>query len=318
MKERGGKLKNYISIDIGGTAIKYGIISEDGRIQKKEKMDTEAWKGGSAILEKVTAVAEQLREEWNPSGICISTAGMVDVERGEIFYAAPLIPDYAGTRFKEVLERRFSLPCEVENDVNCAGLAESISGAAKGASPALCLTIGTGIGGCILIDGKVFHGYSNSACEVGYMYLPDGIFQDTAASKSLVEKVEKQKKLQPGELNGKIIFDKAMAGDTECIYAIEEMADILGKGIANICYVLNPEVVILGGGIISRREYWKPLLIKALNKYLVSGIAEKTTLTFAEYENNAGMLGAFYNYRNRQKGKQSANEILRKNSDTDN
>lgn len=91
-----------------------------------------------------------------------------------------------------------------------------------------------------------------------------------------------------------------------------------GKGIANICYVLNPEVVILGGGIMSRREYWKPLLIKALNKYLVSGIAEKTTLTFAEYENNAGMLGAFYNYRNRQKGKQSANEILRKNSDTDN
>ena len=124
-------MKNYISIDIGGTAIKYGIISEDGRIQKKEKMATEAWKGGPAILEKVTAVAEQFREEWNPSGICISTAGMVDVERGEIFYAAPLIPNYAGTRFKEVLERRFSIPCEVENDVNCAGLAESISRSSK-------------------------------------------------------------------------------------------------------------------------------------------------------------------------------------------
>ena len=313
-------MKKYICIDIGGTAVKYGVIDENENFLIKKETPTKAGeRKGPGIMECIKKLTGECLEEFpEAEGIAVSTAGMVDPEKGEIFYSSPLIPEWTGTKIKDILEEEFHIPCEVENDVNCAGLAESMSGAGKNARICVCLTIGTGIGGCIVINKEIFYGFSNSACEVGYMYLPDGIFQDTAASKSLVEKVEKQKKLQPGELNGKIIFDKAMAGDTECIHAIEEMADILGKGIANICYVLNPEVVILGGGIMSRREYWKLLLIKALNKYLVSGIAEKTTLTFAEYENNAGMLGAFYNYRNRQKGKQSANEILRKNSDTDN
>ena len=301
MKERGGKLKNYISIDIGGTAIKYGIISEDGRIQKKEKMDTEAWKGGPAILEKVTAVAEQLREEWNPSGICISTAGMVDVERGEIFYAAPLIPDYAGTRFKEVLERRFSLPCEVENDVNCAGLAESISGAAKGASPALCLTIGTGIGGCILIDGKVFHGYSNSACEVGYMHMDGSDFQTLGAASILTKKVAARKGEAEEKWDGIAVFDRAEKGDKICVEAIDEMAEVLGRGIANICFVINPEVVVLGGGIMAQEAYLKERIETALKKNLVASMAEKTRLEFARHKNDAGMLGAFYHFCARQR-----------------
>lgn len=135
------------------------------------------------------------------------------------------------------------------------------------------------------------------------MYLLDGVFQNIGASSSLVRKVEKQKKLHHGELNGKMIFTKAKAGDEECVRAIEEMADILGQGIANICYVLNPEIVILGGGIMSQQEYWRPLIIEALNKYLISSIAEKTTLKFAEHGNNAGMLGAFYNYKDKHKEK---------------
>ncbi|MBZ4265788.1 ROK family protein, partial [Streptococcus pneumoniae] len=90
-----------------------------------------------------------------------------DPDKGEIFYAGPQIPNYAGTQFKKEIEGRFGIPCEIENDVNCAGLAEAVSGSGKGAGITLCLTIGTGIGGCLIIDGQIFHGFSNSACEVG-------------------------------------------------------------------------------------------------------------------------------------------------------
>ena len=162
--------KKYVSIDIGGTAIKYGIIDGTGRILTRSEMRTEAEKGGPSILKKAVGIVQELKSKEEISGICISTAGMVDTEKGEIFYSAPLIPNYAGTRFKEVMEETFGIPCEVENDVNCAGLAESESGSAKGSSSTLMLTIGTGIGGCIVLDHKVFHGFSNSACEVGYMH----------------------------------------------------------------------------------------------------------------------------------------------------
>ena len=142
----------YISIDIGGTAIKYGIIGEDAKIMLKKSMPTEAGKGGPAILDKVIGIVnEMLVSHSEIAGICISTAGMVDTETGSIFYSAPLIPNYAGTQFKKILEEKFQIPCEVENDVNCAGLAEYRNGAAKGSKVALVLTIGTGIGGCCLL-----------------------------------------------------------------------------------------------------------------------------------------------------------------------
>lgn len=167
LKGKVHKMKKYISIDIGGTAIKYGIICENAEIMMKETMKTEAEKGGSAILEKVFVIVEKLqgRIQEKASGICISTAGMVNTEQGAIFYSAPLIPNYTGMQFKKLLEDKFKIPCEVENDVNCAGLAEYRLGAAKGSHVALILTIGTGIGGSIIMDGEVYHGFSNSAWE---------------------------------------------------------------------------------------------------------------------------------------------------------
>ena len=230
------------------------------------------------------------------SGICISTAGMVDIEKGSIFYSAPLIPNYAGTQFKEVLEEKFKIPCEVENDVNCAGLAEYQSGVAKGSHVAVMLTIGTGIGGCIILDGKIFHGFSNSACEVGYMHLDGGEFQDLGAASILTKKVAKRKQESESDWNGYHIFESAKQGDETCIQAIDEMADVLGKGISNICYVLNPEIVVLGGGIMAQEEFLGDRIKQAVKKYLVSSIEVNTTIAFAKHQNNAGMLGAFYHF----------------------
>ena len=154
------------------------------------------------------------------------------------------------------MEEHFHLPCAVENDVNCAGLAESISGAGKGSRINLCLTVGTGIGGCLVVDGKVFHGASNSACEVGYMHLAPGAFQDEAATSALVRRVTERKKAEVWD--GFRIFEAAKAGDPICQEELDRLADLLGMGIANICFVINPERIILGGGIMEQEAYMKP------------------------------------------------------------
>lgn len=293
-------MNKYVSIDIGGTAIKYGVIDENASILEKGKMSTEAQMGGQGIMDKVIRIIEGYQKTHSLNGICISTAGMVDVEKGEIFYSAPLIPNYTGTKFKQNLEERFSLPCEVENDVNCAGLAENTSGAAKGRSIVLCLTIGTGIGGCILIDGKVLHGYSGSACEVGYMHMDHSDFQTLGAASILTKKVADRKGEEPKDWEGYHIFESAKAGDKICLEAIDEMTDILGKGIANICYVINPQIVVLGGGIMAQEELLKPRIVEAVKKYLIAEIAEKTEIAVARHQNDAGMLGAFYHFRSRR------------------
>lgn len=294
------KMNKYICIDIGGTAIKYGLIGENAEIILKESIKTEAKKGGPEILKKVIRIVEDLinRTQETISGICISTAGMVDTKKGAIFYSAPLIPNYAGIQFKKTLEEKFHIPCEVENDVNCAGLAECRSGAAQGSSVALVLTIGTGIGGCIVLDGKVFHGFSNSACEVGYMHMGSSDFQTLGAASILTKKVAEWKGESQEKWDGYHIFEAAKKGDKICLLAIDEMTDILGKGIANICYVINPEIVVLGGGIMAQEEFLKERIECALKKYLVSSIEEQTKITFAKYQNDAGMLGAFYHFCN--------------------
>ena len=225
---------------------------------------------------------------------------MVDPDKGEIFYAGPQIPNYAGTQFKKEIETSFAIPCEIENDVNCAGLAEAVSGSGKGASVTLCLTIGTGIGGCLIMDGKVFHGFSNSACEVGYMHMQDGAFQDLASTTALVEYVAAAHGDPVDQWNGRRIFKEATEGNKICMAGIDRMVDYLGKGLANICYVANPEVVILGGGIMGQEAILKPKIRTALKAALVPSLAEKTRLEFAHHQNTAGMLGAYYHFKTKQ------------------
>lgn len=290
-------MKKYVTIDIGGTNIKYGLIDENGSFLNRNSMPTQAHKGGSHILQEVFDIVKTFSSSEKLSGVCISTAGMVDPTSGSIFYSAPLIPNYAGINFKKSIYETFRLPCEVENDVCCAGLAESISGAAKNSSTALILTVGTGIGGCIIIDNKIFHGFSNSACEIGYMLIKESDFQTLGATSILSKKVADLKNSTTEYWNGYRIFEEAKKGDKICINAINEMVDVLGVGIANISYVINPQTIVLGGGIMAQKEYLEKPLRNALDHYLLPAISKHTTLTFAKHKNDAGMLGAFYNFK---------------------
>lgn len=290
-------MATYACIDIGGTMIKYGLVDETGNILQQEMRPTEAHLGGSGILQKVEEIIDSFIAKHSITGIALSSAGMVDPDKGEIFYAGPQIPNYAGTQFKKILEEKYKIPCEIENDVNCAGLAEVMAGVAKNSRVTLCLTIGTGIGGCILIGESIFHGYSNSACEVGYMHMEGQEFQQLGATTALIQKVAERKDENISDWNGYRIFEAAKAGDEICMTAIDEMIDVLITGIANICYVINPQIVVLGGGIMGQEEYLSRLMTTALKAKLVPSLAENTTLAFAKYQNNAGLLGAFYHFR---------------------
>lgn len=293
-------MKTYVCIDIGGTSIKYGLIDEAGQLLESHETPTEAHKGGPAILEKVKGLVATYLENQELSGIAISSAGMVDPEKGEIFYAGPQIPNYAGTRFKAELEKAFGLPCEIENDVNCAGLSEVKSGSGRDSKVTLCLTIGTGIGGCFLQEGKVFSGSSYSACEVGYMHLADGSFQDLASTTALVAYVADKHGDSVDQWHGRRIFAEATEGNSHCIAGIDRMVDYLAQGIANICYVLNPDQVILGGGIMGQEAILRPKIEAKLKDYLVPSIAEKTKISFAKHLNHAGMMGAYYHFIQKQ------------------
>lgn len=290
----------YVVIDIGGTSIKYGLADAKGQLLETHEMPTEAQKGGPHILNTTKEIVARYLKKHPLAGVAISSAGMVDPDKGEIFYAGPQIPNYAGTQFKKEIEETFQIPCEIENDVNCAGLAEAMSGSGKGAKITLCLTIGTGIGGCLVVDGQVFHGFSNSACEVGYLHLPDGAFQDVASTTALVNYVAELHGEEAEHWNGRRIFKEATEGNKLCIEGIDRMVGYLGQGIANICYVVNPEVVILGGGIMGQEAILRPRIQAALQDALVPSIADKTKLAFAHHQNTAGMFGAYYHFKNKQ------------------
>lgn len=293
-------MTRYLAVDIGGTQIKYGLVDQEGQLLEQHKMDTQAHLGGPHILATVKDLVRKYKDNSDISGVAISSAGMVDHVKGEIFYSGPQIPNYAGTKFKAEIEAEFGLPCEMENDVNCAGLAEGISGAGRDSQISLCLTIGTGIGGCLLIDNEIYHGSSNAACEVGYLPLSDGAFQDIASTTALVQHVADLHGDNPSEWDGYRIFQEAKNGNNKCQVAIHQLVDNLGKGIATITYVVNPEIVILGGGIMGQKEYLEPMIQEAIKRHLLPSLVEKTRIAFAKHENAAGMLGAFYHFAQKQ------------------
>lgn len=290
-------MKKYICLDIGGTYIKNSIIYENGEIIEKGKVPTS--EEGIGILEKIKNIVREKLSNNSIDGICISSAGIVDGKLGKIILAT-MIPNYSGLELKKELEKEFNINCEVENDVNCVGIAESWTGEARGSSSSVCLAIGTGVGGCIIIDDKLINGFSNSAGELGYLHIRDSRFSQIATTSSLIKNVSNKKNLEQ-TLSGEEIFELAKVGDKICIDEIDNMLENLSLGIANIIYILNPEVIILGGGIMEQQDYIKDRLYKLLEKNVVKDILDNTQIKFAKNQNDSGMIGALKNYLNKNK-----------------
>ncbi len=289
-------MNKFICIDIGGTAIKYGIVQSDGTVVKAKETPTEASWGGKALAKKVFELAKECKEAFpEVKGVAISSAGIVDTQNASILYASDAIPGYAGIHFRKELAD-LDLPIEIENDVNCAGLSEYADGSANGSQSALVLTIGTGIGGCFIDQGRLHHGHTYSACEVGYMPLFGEPFQNLAAASVMVTRVADRKQ-EPVEMwNGRKIFELASQNDVICQEEIERLCTYLGQGIAAICYILNPEVVVLGGGIMAQEKVLRPLIEESFTKASIPLISNATRIEFASHQNAAGMKGALVHF----------------------
>ena len=294
---------NYLCFDIGGTSIKYGVADEKGALLLKGEVPNEIMQRGvKGFVESLAGLADRYRQEYDLRGIAVSTAGVVDPEQGVILYAPKYFPGYPGTHLQELLEARTGLPCTVENDVNAAALGEYWLGAGRGAKSLFCITVGTGIGGCAILDGRVIHGASCSAGEAGLQQIrPEGTWEELASTSALIRNVAKAKQVPEAELNGRKIFAMAQQGDTIAAAAIVKQMEDIAAGIANICYILNPERVIIGGGIAAQEKYLHPVLDGALRKKLLPLVYDHLTLCFASLKNDAGMIGALCNFLTREK-----------------
>lgn len=283
-----------LAFDIGGTEIKYAFCDENFNLTEKNSIPTNAHEGGRRIIERVLEI---IRSCSGVDRIGISTAGQVNSVTGEIIYATDSIPGYTGTKIKEIIEAETGIPTAVENDVNSAAIGEAVFGAAKGHSDFVCLTYGTGIGGAVFINGKLFTGSSFSAGEFGHMVTHTGgnactcggkgCYEAYASAKALTDKVSK---MLGRKMNGREVF--ASFDNAAVKAAVDEWIDEIVIGLKNLVYIFNPALIVAGGGIMNEK-YITDEINKRLQNELMQSF-RKVSVVKAQMGNDANKLGAAY------------------------
>ena len=281
---------NILAIDIGGTMIKYGLVSSDGEILSTNKIETEAEKGLENILNKIDNIFKRYKEN-NPVGIAVSGTGQINGMIGKVIGGNPIIPNWIGTNLVKILEEKYNLPIVLENDVNCVALGEKWIGAGKDLSNFICLTIGTGIGGGIILNNQLFRGENFVAGEFGHILIKKGEFEQFASTTALIRLVKER---TGKTLNGKEIFDLEKKEIVEYQEVISEWIENLTDGLSSIVYCFNPANMILGGGVIEQGEPLINRIKNSLFKKIGSQFKEKLNIIQAKLGNNAGMIGASY------------------------
>ena len=281
---------NILAIDIGGTMIKYGLVSSDGEILSTDKIETEAEKGLENILNKIDNIFKRYKEN-NPVGIAVSGTGQINGMIGKVIGGNPIIPNWIGTNLVKILEKKYNLPIVLENDVNCVALGEKWIGAGKDLSNFICLTIGTGIGGGIILNNQLFRGENFVAGEFGHILIKKGEFEQFASTTALIRLVKERTEKT---LNGKEIFDLEKKEIVEYQEVISEWIENLTDGLSSIIYCFNPANIILGGGVIGQGEPLINRIKNSLFKKIGPQFKEKLNIIQAKLGNNAGMIGASY------------------------
>lgn len=285
-----------LAFDIGGTYIKYAVINEKFEILEKNKFPTNAHEGGQVIIKRVIEVIESYE---GIDRVAISTAGQVDSEHGIVVYSTGNIPYYTGMMVKSLVENKTGIPTYVENDVNAAALGEAKFGAAKGESDFICLTLGTGIGGAIYLDNKLFKGSGSSAGELGHMIIHaggkqctcggEGCFECYGSANALIKAVNK---VSDEELDAFQIFQKEYMNRPEIRFEIDKWIDEIITGLINIIYIFNPPLIVLGGGIMNEDYIIELIDRKIYNKLMDNYRNVKIVRT--QMGNDSALLGVAY------------------------
>ena len=279
-----------LAFDVGGTWVKFGIVDARGQLLFSDQLATQSEPDGRALLVRLLALAGPLVARHAPAGIAFSTLGIIDAAEGRLVGAVEAIAGYFGQSPKESFERAFGIPVVVENDGNCVALAEGWTGAAAGVPHYLALALGTGIGGGIVIDGRLYRGAHGAAGEWGYMRVDGKVWEEHASPRGLASAAEA---LRPGcGFDAEAVFAARDRGDAEMAALIADWFGLLATGLANLLFAFNPARVVIGGGITARGPAFLQELQAEMQRRLPPEFHRMCDIALASAGNQAGLLGA--------------------------
>lgn len=313
----------YLVFDVGGTFIKYAGMTSDGQITEKGKTPTPCQAGDSIddFINVLTEVYKRFAGIENVEGIAMGLPGQIDVERG-IVYGGGALKYLDEVALGQLLsERCDGVPVSLENDAKCAALAEVWMGNAKDAKNACVIVFGTGVGGGIIIDGKVHHGSRMLAGEISYfldnMTIEDldkikpieplpiyeayetnpFIISSVVSTNALTYHVSKLKKMKPEEVKGEMIYQWVREGDKEVEEILEDFYFKIAKMCCSLYVTIDPDVILLGGGISA-----EPAFIEGIRKYVdkikrITKVFNGIKLDVCKYQNDSNLYGALYNFK---------------------
>ncbi len=292
----GEKSMSVLCFDIGGSAVKYGLFHNENLIEQAKFTTPVNWE---LMVAEMQAVKKKFEETHILSGVAISSPGAVNQVTGMID-GASAVPYIHHFEINKALENALGLPVTIENDANCSGLAEVAFGVAKNEDSALFIVLGTGVGGCLIIDNKVHHGHQLHGGEFGYMLL-DGE-RSFSELGSAVNMARRYNEVMLTDLSGEEVFAAAVAGDEVALKEVETFYHYLALGIYNLQHAFDPACIVIGGGVSAKAD-----LVAEVNHRIqaIKATVEIATLTpdvrVCQYHNDANLLGAVVNFKQLQK-----------------
>jgi len=271
--------KQYIGIDIGGTSMVAARFTEREILERTE-VQTVSDRLANNIMESLFGAIEKVLTE-EVVGIGIGMPGFMDSDSGEILLINN-IASFNGFSVKQAVEKRFVLPTFQSNDANCFALGEAWFGAGKKYNNMVGVTLGTGLGGGIIINRKIHTGLAGGAGELGCFSFKEGIVEDTCSAALFTNKYQK---------SGADLFKAAKNGDKEAITAFDELGRNIGEMLRTIMFILAPEAFVIGGSVAGGWEFLEKAIRTEVDKFPVDLIGKKTELVKAELD-NAGLFGA--------------------------
>lgn len=308
--------KYYIGIDLGGTFIKGGIVNENGEILLCDKTPTEVEKGDHGVAENIARLALDLLSRLglttsDVEGLGIGSPGMIDSAKGNVIYANNL--GWENFMIGEELSSMLGgIPVKIGNDANVAALGEVKFGAARNYSSAIMITLGTGVGGGIVIDGKLVEGNLGAGAELGHTVIVHGgeqcscgrrgCFEAYSSATALIRDTRRAMEAHPDSkmweigtldaVNGKTVFDYAPV-DAYAKEVLDSYIEHLACGLINYANIFRPEVILLGGGVCAQGDNLIKPLQAIMDKEIYAGDkGPRVPILIAELENSAGLLGA--------------------------
>lgn len=302
----------FLSIDIGGTSAKTGILNENGSILTKDSYSVCFDHYETPILNTILKETDSFLAKHNINisnlaGIGVSATGQIDTHTGTVIGSAGHIKNWIGSPIKDKLAEKYHLPVSVINDADSAAIAEQWIGAAKGHKNAIVITIGTGIGGGVIVNSSILEGKLGIAGELGHFSINNqgipctcgnrGCYERYASTTALIqmvrEKYEQLSKPFPAEkINGRSIFHQLTLGNP----IVEEMTDIwisnIADGLVSLTHIFNPEIILIGGGVSAQKKLFIDKVRQKVLRRVMPQFAEGLLIEAALLSNDAGMIGA--------------------------